>query len=301
MLLAATAVFVSAAVNAQQSGPLKAKLEAAIEGFDGTVSLYARNLETGETVGIREDEAVRTASTIKLPIMVAAFRAVADGKTRWNRKIPIVPSSKVSGSGVIREFEDGTRLTLRDLVHVMIVVSDNTATNLVLDHLGADYVNETMAQLGFTQTRAMRKIRGDGANLKAATGWSAEGMKEENKRFGIGRSTPREMVELLARIANGAIVSSDASREMLAILERQQYKDGIGRSFIDTPGIRVASKSGALDALRSDVGLLYHPKSRLAIAITVDGMPFTDYSPGNKGNLLISKLTGILEGLVKAP
>jgi beta-lactamase class A len=291
------------ALFSQQSAndALLAKLRAAMEGFDGTVSLYARNLDTGATVGIRENEPVRTASTIKLPIMVAAFDAVKEGKARWKDKIAITPASKVSGSGVIREFADGTRLTLRDLVHVMIVVSDNTATNLVLDRLSADYVNETMAGLGYQQTRSMRKIRGDGTNLKAATGWSAEGQKAENQRWGIGRSTPREMVDLLARIANGAIVGSDDSREMVEILERQQFKDGIGRGFIDTPGVRVASKSGALDALRSDVGLLYHPKGRLAIAITVDGMPAVDYSPDNKGNLLISKLTGILvEGLLSA-
>lgn len=275
------------------------KLTAEISSFQGTVSLYAKNLDTGESIGIRENEPVRTASTIKLPIMVAAFRAVQDGKARWSDKLVITPASKVSGSGVIREFEDGTRLTLRDLMHVMIVVSDNTATNLVLDRVSSDYVNDTMAGLGYTQTRSMRKIRGDGTNLKAPSGWSAEGQKEENKRWGIGRSTPREMVDLLARIANGAIVSSDASKEMVAILERQQFKDGIGRSFLDTPGIRVASKSGALDALRSDVGLLYHPKGRLAIAITVDDMPKVDYSPENPGNLLISRLTGILvEGLL---
>jgi beta-lactamase class A len=268
-----------------------ASIQELIADFDGVVSLYAKNLDTGQEFALRADEPVRTASTIKLPIMVACYRAVAEGKASWQEQIPLTDASRVSGSGVIREFAPGTRLTLRDLMHVMIVVSDNTATNLVLDRVGADYVNETMAQLGFAQTRSMRKIRGDGADLKAASGWSREGAKEENRRFGIGRSTPREMARLLEMIAAGDVVSAEASKEMLAVLERQQYKDGIGRSLVDVPGIRVASKSGALDALRSDVGIVFHPRGRLVIAVTVDSMPVTDYSPDNKGNLLISRLS----------
>jgi beta-lactamase class A len=262
-----------------------------IASFDGVVSVYAKNLDTGQEFALRADEPVRTASTIKLPIMVACYRAVQEGKARWDEGIPITEASRVSGSGVIREFATGTRLTLRDLMHVMIVVSDNTATNLLLDRLGADYVNETMERLGFEQTRSMRKIRGDGSDLKTAEGWSREGLKEENKRFGIGRSTPQEMARLLEMLAQGEVLSESASKEMVEVLARQQYMDGIGRSLVDAPGIRVASKSGALDALRSDVGIVFHPRGRVVIAATVDSMPQTDYSPDNKGNLLINRIS----------
>jgi beta-lactamase class A len=165
----------------------------------------------------------------------------------------------------------------------------------VLDRIGADAVNDHLDGLGLTATRSMRKIRGDGTQLKAATGWSRAGLMPENQRFGIGSSTPREMVRLLGLLAAGKVVDEAASRELLATLERQQYKDGIGRR---TGGLRVASKSGSLDALRSDVGIVWAPQGRIAIAITVDDMPAIDYSPDNAGNVLISKLTGrILDGL----
>lgn len=262
-----------------------------IAAFPAELSVYAKVLETGKEFSHNPDRDVRTASTIKLPIMVACYAAIAQSKAQWNEKIPITPASKVSGSGVIREFDDGTPLSLRDLMHVMIVVSDNTATNLVLDRLSADYVNETMAGLGFARTRSMRKIRGDGAQLKAASGWSKEGDIEENKRFGIGRSTPREMVRLLELLHAGQVVDSAASSEMIAVLKRQQYKDGIGRRYTDAADIQVASKSGALDALRSDVGLVYHPRGTVAIAVTVDGLKQTDYSPDNVGNRFIAELT----------
>jgi hypothetical protein len=99
-------------------------------------------------------------------------------------------------------------------------------------------------------------------------------------------------VRLLEMLERGQIVSAAASQEIIATLKRQQYKDGIGRRI--EAQMPVASKSGSLDALRSDVGLVYSPKGRLAIAITVDGLPNIDYSPDNPGNILIADLTALL-------
>jgi beta-lactamase class A len=183
------------------------------------------------------------------------------------------------------------KLPLRDLVHLMIVVSDNTATNLVLDRITADAVNELLDKLGLKETRSLRKVRGDGADLKAPGGWSKAGLIEENQKYGLGVSTSREMVELLARLDRGEVVSAEDSREMLAILERQQYKDGIGRKLAR---YKVASKSGALDALRSDVGIVTTPQGKVAMAITVDGLKEVDYTEDNAGLLLISRLAPLL-------
>lgn len=270
---------------------LQARVEQRVQGFAGTVALYARNLDNGREFGIDADRRVRTASTIKLPIAGALAAEVAAGRARWEERLVIRSQDKVSGSGVLSEFTDGESVRLRDAMVLMLVVSDNTATNLILDRIGADAVNEFMASQGFEATRSMRKIRGDGTQLKPAEGWSREGEKPDNKRFGIGASTPREMVRLLTMLEQGKIVDASTSRELLAVLERQQYKDGIGRN---TGELRVASKSGSLDALRSDVGVVYTPAGRVAIAITVDDMPAIDYSPENVGNRLISDLTQIL-------
>jgi beta-lactamase class A len=280
-----------AATAATPESALQARLQSRIQGFAGTVALHARNLDTGREVGLEPDRRVRTASTIKLPIACALAAEVAAGRARWDERLVIRAQDKVSGSGVLSEFTDGESVSLRDAMVLMIVVSDNTATNLILDRIKADTVNEFMASLGFEATHSMRKIRGDGTQLKPAEGWSREGDKAENKRFGIGSSTPREMVRLLELLEQGKIVDAATSRELLAVLERQQYKDGIGRKAGE---LRVASKSGSLDALRSDVGIVYSPAGRIAIAITVDDMPAIDYSPENVGNRLISDLTLIL-------
>jgi len=263
-----------------------------IAAFQGAVSLYAKNLNTGVEFAIRADERVRTASTIKLPILVAAFQAVADGKANWDEELVLTEDDKVAGSGVLREFTAGRKFPLRDLANLMIVVSDNTATNLLIDRLTGDYVNAVMDKYDFKFTRSNRKILGDGKNLKSnPSGLSAFGQKEENKKFGIGVSTPREMARLIELLDKGQIVNAESSNRMIEILRRQQYTDGIGRHL---NGFRVASKSGALDALRSDVGLVVRNNEKYVLAITVDAMPKTDYSPDNAGNVLISDLTALL-------
>jgi beta-lactamase class A len=267
------------------------RVRAAIAGFRGTVRLYARNLDTGATYGISENKKVRTASTIKLPIMVAVFRAVAAGRAKWDETITLRDEDKVTGSGVLREFSSGLKLPLRDVVHMMIVVSDNTATNMVIERITADAVNAEMDRYGLAATRCMRKVLGDGKALKDPSGFSAAGKLPENKRYGLGSTTPKEMVTLLEKLERGEVVSPAASRDMIAILKRQQFKEGIGRHLEDE---WVASKSGALDALRSDVALVYGPNGRVAIAVTVDDMPRVDYSPDNAGNILISKLAKIV-------
>jgi beta-lactamase class A len=277
---------------------LDSRIHDAIAPFKGTVSLYAKNLDTGQTYGIREDERVRTASTIKLPIMAALFAEVAAGRVNWTDGLVLHDSDKVSGSGILHEFSDGVRIPIKDAMHLMIVLSDNTATNLILDRITTDAVNARLDKLGLTATRSMRKVRGDGTQLKPAAGWSAAGQLPDNQRFGIGVSTPKEMVALLEKIEKGEVVSAEASKEMIAVLKRQQDQSGIRRKL---HGMPIANKTGSLDALRSDVGIVYSPKGRTAIAITCDNMPRIDYGPDNPGAILISDLAQILVDSLTEP
>jgi beta-lactamase class A len=229
---------------------------------------------------------------------VALSDAVAKGDARWDELLTLSSAEKVSGSGVLgSEFSDGVRLPLRDVANLMIVLSDNTATNMILERIGADRVNTVMDRLGLRTTRSLRKIRGDGSVLKSPSGWSAAGRLPENQRYGIGISTPRDMVTLLEKLERGEAVSPEASREMLAILKRCQDDTGLRRRI---GGVPVASKSGALDALRSDVGIVYGKDARVAMAITVEGIPAVDYTPDNAGSVLIADLAKMLvEGLAK--
>jgi beta-lactamase class A len=275
------------------------RIKTKINGFQGKVSAYAKNLGTGLSYGILADQPVRTASTIKLAVMVECFSEAAESKLKWTEPIKVTEDEKVSGSGVVQELSDGVELPLRDLMHLMIVVSDNTATNLILNRIGGNAVNSRMAQLGFQQTRVMRKILGDGANLKPhPSGVTEEGGKPENKSWGIGRSSPHEMVTILEKLYRGELVNKAASEEMIAVLKRQQYNEGIARDMKD---VTIASKSGALDHLRSDVGIVYSKNAAIAMAITVEDIPEVDYSPDNPGDLLISSLSEIFVAELGSP
>ena len=278
--------------------PLAEQVAALTRDFKGTVVLYAKNLKHGKEFEIGADTRVRTASTIKLPILAALESLVAAGKVKWDERIALKPGDKVSGSGVLGSLADNTELTVRNLAILMIIVSDNTATNLILDRITADSVNDYLDTIGLTVTRSNRKVRGDGTKLAAPTGWSKAGQKEENSKYGLGVSTPREMVKLLEMLHQGKIVSPEASKDILEIMKNQQVKDGIGRHELED--WTVASKSGSLDALRSDVGIIYTKSGPIAMAITVDGMPVTDYSPDNAGDILISKIAHVVvAGLAK--
>ncbi len=289
MSLILAVIFTAGAV----AGPLQDSLQARIRDFPGAVSLYAKNLDTGVSTGIRESDSVRTASTIKLPILLAVFDAVAQGQAKWTEPLTVAAAEKVSGSGILAsEISDGVQLPLRDVVHLMIVLSDNTATNMILNRFNADTVNAYLDKIGVKTTRALRKVRGDGNHLNPAAG-----KLPENEKYGLGVSTPRGMVVILEKLERGEIVSPEASREMIAILKRCRDDSGIRRRLRDTP---VANKTGSLDALRSDVGVVYSKGGRIAMAITVDGMQKSDYTPDNIGSLLIADLARILvDGLAK--
>jgi beta-lactamase class A len=271
-----------------QAQSLDEKIQNELKNFSGKAWIYAKNLDTGKEYALRPDEQVRTASTIKLPIMAEVFRQVAEGKIKWTDEF--VLTKKQGGSGVLGEFSENSKIDLKTAVNLMIVVSDNTATNLVLDKITADSVNDFMDSLKLIQTRSLRKI-GGGGDARANS-------DERLKLFGIGVSSPKDMVKLMEMLERGEVISRESSAEMISILKRQQFKEGIGRGLPDT--VPSASKSGALDRLRSDVGIIYTRRGRIAMAITVDDMMEVTYTQENPGLKMLWRLSQILqEGLGK--
>jgi beta-lactamase class A len=271
---------------------LDAEVKAKTANFRGKVSLYARNLNSGKSYSLVGDQPVRTASTIKLAIMVECFAEAAEGKLDLNERLKLTSDEKVSGSGVLQDLSAGDEFPIRDLIDLMIVLSDNTATNLILNRIGGDAVNIRMEQLGLQQTRVMRKILGDRDDLKPfSTGITREGAKPENKKWGIGRSSSREMVMLLERMFKGELIDKASSDAMLAVLKKQRDHDGIVRDLKD---ITVANKTGALDHLRSDVGIVYSAGGPIAMAITVEEVPDIDWTPENPAQLLIARVSELL-------
>ena len=276
-------------VSAQSQSTLDDQVKPLVATFKGKVSLFGKNLDTGETYSLNADERVRTASTIKIAVMIEAFARVAEDKAKWTDELVLTKEKKVSGSGILGELSDGLRLTLRDAVSLMMILSDNSATNLVLDVLTTDAVNARMESLGFKQIKIMRKVGSGGESMA--------GKDPENKKFGLGVATPREMVLVMEKLDRGEIISAAASKEMIELMKREQGRNAIGRGLSNVP---MASKYGALDRLRSAVGILYTKRGKIAMAISCDDMPETMWSVDNPAYLLMSRLSEVLaEGLSK--
>jgi beta-lactamase class A len=260
-----------------------------VNAFKGKVSLFAKNLDTGETYALNADERVRTASTIKIAVMIEAYARVAAGKLKWTDELILTKEKKVGGSGILNELSDNLHLTLRDAVNLMMILSDNTATNLVLDVLTTDAVNARMESLGIKNIKIMRKVFSGGE--------SAAGKDPENKKYGLGMATPREMVLVMEKLERGEVISPAASKEMIELMKREQGRNAIGRSLWEVP---VASKYGALDRLRSSVAILYTKQGKIALAISCDDMPEIIWSVDNPAYLLMSRLSEVLvNGLAK--
>src|SRR5215831_4033953 len=284
IILAASAA-IAFSQTANQSTALDSQIRAEIAPFKGKVYLFAKNLDTGQIYSYQGDERVRTASTIKIAVMIEVWARVAEGKSKWTDELVLTKAARYSGSGILPEISDGLRLSLQDCVRLMMLLSDNTATNMVLDYLGTESVNERMKSLGFKSTRLMRRVGGGGD--------TNDGQIADNKRFGLGATTPREMVDILEKLERGQIISATASKEMIDLMKREQARFAIGRTSSDT----VATKYGALDALRSCVGIVYAKQGRIAMAITTDDMP-VNWSVDNAGYLMISKLSlTLIDGL----
>jgi len=289
ILLLALLVFSANNTSSQTQKPNEpnAKLDEQVKNlvtpFKGKVSLYAKNLDTGETYALNGDERVRTASTIKIAVMIEAFARVSEGKAKWTDEVTLTKEKKVAGSGILFELSDNLHLTLRDAVNLMMMLSDNTATNLVLDVLTTDAVNARMELLGFKQIKINRKV-GSGGD-------SAAGRDPENKKYGLGVATPHEMVQVMEKLERGEIISPAVSKEMIELMKKEQARYAIGRSML---GVPMASKYGALDRLRSAVGIIYSKKGKIAMAISCDDMPDIMWSVDNPAYLLMSQLSEVL-------
>lgn len=269
-------------------------LEDAVGGFDGVVGLCARNLETGDELALNADIRFPTASVIKTAVMLEAYRQAEAGGLPMRTPVVLHDRDKVGGSGVLNGLSDGVALPVADLVHLMIVVSDNTATNLLVERLGTRRINETLESYGLTSTKIFRPTFRDGRPDVHA---------ELERAFGLGMSTPREMMTLMALIAEGRAVSPGASAAMLATLRRQQDRAMIPRLL--PAGTTTANKTGTdteklpddqgrQGGIRADAAIVTAGGLRYAIAIFVRRSGDTSFGVDNAAVTLGARLARIV-------
>jgi len=224
---------------------LDAKLDAAIReveaGLDGVLGIALKDLKTGRTIFLNERETFPQASSIKIAVLYEVFKQAEEGRLDLDEFVALEKSQKVEGSGVLFHLgRPSLSLSIRDLAILMVVLSDNTATNLLIDEVGRESVNKRLDGLGLRKTRLRRKMM----DLQAA----AEG--RENV------STPVEMMTLLERIWKGGALAEPYRKDLLAILAIP--KDSPLRAGVPED-VAVAEKPGELEAVRCDSGIVLLP------------------------------------------
>ncbi len=251
---------------------------------DGKVALFAKNLATGQTIAIDADKPVKTASVIKLPLLVEAFRQVKSGKIRLDDTIELTKANQVAGSGVLPFLHPGLELTLQDALTLMVMLSDNTATNMVIDTVGLNPTNEWLASQGLKNTHFYKKVY-----VKAT-----EPLPADFKQFGLGKTTAREMAAVMESIYRCDLGDRPLCDKMLFILRNQQYRAMIPR-YIETVDTSedlsgIADKIGALDDVRNDVALVKAKKANIIIsAFTYDNKDVS-WTPENRAEMLIGRM-----------
>jgi beta-lactamase class A len=250
----------------------------------GKVSLFAKQLRTGSTVALNPDVPVNTASVIKLPIMLEAMYQVKDRRVSFDDMLPLRKDDQVSGSGVLLLFHTPSEINFETAIVLMITQSDNTAANLVLAHIGRENVNRRLQTMGLQSTMSIRPIsrpkEGD--------------QSPELKPFGIGRTTAREMASILESIDRCDLADQKLCARMIDILEHQFWRNCIPHYLEDADTTEVAShianKTGSLDHVRNDVGIVYTKNGPIVIsAFTYDNVD-TSWTPENEGELLIARM-----------
>jgi D-alanyl-D-alanine carboxypeptidase (penicillin-binding protein 5/6)/beta-lactamase class A len=259
---------------------LEDRLRPHLTAHKGTIAVGVKHLESGETFFHEADRVLPTASLIKFPVLIETYLQADEGKVSLREELTLRERDKVPGSGLLRlHFTEGAKFPLRDAVRLMIAVSDNTATNLVLDRIGLKAVNERMASWGLKETRINAQVfRGSTTSID----------KARTAKYGLGSTTAREMVSLWEILLTGNKIRPPLQACILGHLRANDDTAKFTRLL--PPDVRVAHKDGAVSAARTDAGVLYTPGGTLIVVVLTDNNADKRWTRDNAGNLVCAQI-----------
>lgn len=226
------------------------------------------------------DEKFRSASTVKIPIMIQLFRQVDAGRRSLDDRYVVTTDDHSVGSGVLHDMHDGLDVTLGDLLYLMMSISDNTATNILIDMAGMEAVNALMRELGMAQSTLARKMQGKPAEGPQAENWA----------------TPNEYTMLVGKLIAGEVASRESCEKMVATLRQQQNTRRIGR-FVPETGVEWGSKTGSIKGVVNDVGFVRSDAGSVVVSVFLHDMP--DMVSGERVIGEITRQAMALSGVVE--
>lgn len=240
------------------------KIENRIATANGTISIVAKNLDSLESFAWNENIVFYSpASTIKLPILCAAYYWARKGVISLDQKVTVHEKDRVGGCGVLFEFDEGLTPTLHDLMRIMIVVSDNMATNLVMETVGKNRIQQFLVETGLDAIRAERKM-----------------LDPEGMRLGqINCVTARALAEILEGLANHTLLDPQDCEDAIEILLRQQINTKLPAKVIERwdlvfnrSTIRIAHKTGDMPEVEHDIGIIFMPNTKFVLAVLTENI-----------------------------
>lgn len=274
---------------------LEERIEAELKSYDGTMGLYMDDLK-GNFITRFPDEPFETASTIKVYILAALFDAIEQGKASLKDMLTCEERFWIDGSGILGSLEVGTTLSVKNVATLMIIVSDNIATNMLIDYLGIDSINACIQKLDCKDTKLHNVL-------------------DFAKYHQLGTTTPRDYASMFVRIANRTLVSPEASQQMWEILSQQHYNSMIVKSlpqfYVDPDNYDeqlfwFASKSGSMNACRNDGGIITTPYGSYVIVMLNKDFSDKQYYPEHPATVFGSRVSRLifdqyltLEGRIK--
>lgn len=278
--------------SGQRKSPIDAAVAEGVQSSGGRIGVAAKNLATGESIAINADWLFPTASIIKVPVLVELFAQFREGKLSPDSPVLLEDSLKKPGSGILQYLGGNQSLRLLDVATLMIILSDNTATNYVIDRFAQSHdakleaVNARMRSLGLHQTKLLNKLYSFATKKKT----------EEARRFGIGVTTPAEMADLMELLANGRLLNKELSAQMVKILRNQQDMQLAGRllPFSRDSTLWIGNKTGSLDEVKNDVGIVSSSSGTYVYAIFCDESKDLGEQVDNKATLAVANISRAL-------
>lgn len=264
---------------------LENRIRCEILSFSGIMGIYADDLK-GNVIRIYPEEEYETASTIKSYILADLYSQVQEGKKSLDELLILDQANYINGSGILRDMGMGVRLTAKNMAVLMIVVSDNVATNILIDYLGLDHINETIQKLGLVHTQLHRKL--------GIGGWDK-----------LGTTTPEDYGRFFSMLARRELVSPEASDDMLGIFKKQRYNSTLSYYFppfyLDEdnygdldPQVYIASKSGSMNKCRNDGGIVGTPYGKYVITIFTKDFKDKQYHKEHESHIYGARVSRLL-------
>jgi beta-lactamase class A len=255
---------------------LRQKLDSIANVHRGIVGYSVIDIENGVRLSRRGDETFPTASLIKVPILVTVYDLVAKGQLSLDDPLSVLKIDQVPGSGIIQYLHNGVTLTVRDAAWLMTIISDNTATNLLLDRIIIRTVWNKMDSLGLHNTKVHSK------SFKR----SSSVAMDSSVKYGLGVTTPNEMARLFELLALGKAVDRKSDSVMLNILEHNENNEKLQRFVY---GVRAAHKSGEQDKVRVECSLYYLRNRIVACVLTKENVD-QRYAIDTEAHLTIARM-----------